>query len=85
MSVVRQRMHTLDAILPLLPRQDLVLLMKRFVLGVLHQRLRAPDVILPLLPQQDLALLMNIFVLEYVGQSFTTLSPIDVVKDFFLW
>ena len=50
----------------------------------LRQRLRAPDAILPLLPRQDLALSMERFVLEYVEQSFAILSPVDVVKDFFL-
>ena len=50
----------------------------------LRQRLRAPGAILPLLPRQDLALSMERFMCDYVGQSFTVLSPIDVVKDFFL-
>ena len=50
----------------------------------LRQRLRAPDAILPLLPRQELALSMERSVLEDVEQSFTILSPVEVVKDFFL-
>ena len=50
----------------------------------LRKRLAAPDAVLPLLPRQDLALSMKNFVLEYTKQSFAVLSPVHVVKDFFL-
>ena len=50
----------------------------------LRQRLRAPDAVRPHLPREELALSFERFVGEYIKPAFATLSPIDIVKDFFL-